>query len=224
MRMVLLGPPGAGKGTQAVMLSEKMGFLHLSTGDILRENVKNSTDIGRKAKAFMDKGELVPDDIVIEMMLDTIKSAKQKNDFILDGFPRTAYQAKKLDAELGKLKLPIDAVIYFKTSIKTVILRLTGRRLCSKCGANYHVVNMPPKKQGVCDKCGSGLYQRKDDAEVTIKKRLEVYDSQTKELIDYYKEQEILKEVSGDLDAPKVYSELSEILTQPFLLRRDVSK
>lgn len=212
MRMVLLGPPGAGKGTQAVMLAEKKGFLHLSTGDILRENVKNNTDIGKKAKEFMEKGELVSDDIVIEMMLDTIKNAREKNNFILDGFPRTVYQAKKLDMELSGLKLPIGMVVYFKTSIKTVILRLAGRRLCSKCGANYHIVNMPPKKQGVCDKCGSKLYQRKDDSEETIKKRLEVYDNQTKELIDYYKAQGILKEVSGDLEAPKVYSELAEIL------------
>ena len=212
MRMVLLGPPGAGKGTQAVMLAEKKGFLHLSTGDILRENVKRGTDIGKKAKAFMEKGELVPDDIVIEMMLDTIKNAKAKKDFILDGFPRTVYQAKKLDAELHKLKLAIDMVVYFKTSIETVILRLTGRRLCSKCGANYHIVNMPPKKQGVCDKCGSELYQRKDDNEETIKKRLEVYNSQTKELIDYYKAQGILEEVSGNLEAGVVYSELTEIL------------
>ncbi len=212
MRMVLLGPPGAGKGTQAVMLADKKGFLHLSTGDILRENVKNGTLIGKKAKAFMDKGELVPDDIVIEMMLDTIKNARSQEDFILDGFPRTVYQANNLDRELNKLKLSIDMVVYFKTSIKTVILRLTGRRLCSKCGASYHITNMPPKKQGVCDKCGSELYQRKDDSEETIKKRLEVYDIKTKELIDYYKVQGILKEVSGDMEAPKVYSELSEIL------------
>src|SRR3989338_3071284 len=135
MRIVLLGPPGAGKGTQAVMLAEKKGFLHLSTGDILRENVKKNTGIGKKAKEFMEKGELVPDDIVIEMMLDTIKNARGQEDFILDGFPRTVYQAKNLDTELNKLKLPIDMVVYFKAGIKTVILRLTGRRLCSKCGA-----------------------------------------------------------------------------------------
>jgi adenylate kinase len=213
MKMVLLGPPGAGKGTQAVILKEKKGFLHLSTGDILRENVKNNTDIGKKAKAFMEKGELVPDDIVIEMMLDTIKASRDKKDFILDGFPRTAYQAKKIDTELAKLKLPIDMVVYFKTGINTVISRLTGRRLCSKCGANYHIVNMPPKKQGICDKCGAELYQRKDDSEETIKKRLEVYNSQTKELIDYYKAQGILKEVSGDLEAGKVYEELTGILS-----------
>lgn len=215
MRIVLLGPPGAGKGTQAVMLSERLGFLHLSTGDILRENVKKLTSIGRKAQAFMEKGELVPDDIVIEMMLDTIKKQGRKRDFILDGFPRTLYQAQKIDAEMGKLNLSVELVVYFKTSIDTVIFRLTGRRLCSKCGANYHVVNMPPKKQGICDKCGSELYQRKDDSVETIKTRLEVYNSQTKELIDYYKEKGILKEVSGDLEADKVYKELLEILKVP---------
>jgi adenylate kinase len=212
MKIVLLGPPGAGKGTQAAILKEKKGFLHLSTGDILRENVKNNTEIGRKAKAFMEKGELVPDDIVIEMMLDTIKASQDKKDFILDGFPRTAYQAKILDSELGTLKLPIEIVVYFKTGINTVISRLAGRRLCSKCGASYHIVNMPPKKQGVCDKCGAELYQRKDDSEETIKKRLEVYNNQTKELIDYYRAQGILKEVSGDLEADKVYEELLGIL------------
>jgi adenylate kinase len=160
----------------------------------------------------MEEGELVPDDIVIEMMLNTIKNASDKNDFILDGFPRTVYQAKKLDKELNELNLSIEMVVYFKTGIETVIFRLTGRRLCSKCGANYHIVNMPPRKQGICDKCGAELYQRKDDSVETIKKRLKVYNSQTKELIDYYKTQGILKEISGDMEAREVYSELSGIL------------
>lgn len=212
MRMVLLGPPGAGKGTQAVMLSEKLGYLHLSTGDILRENVKKSTQIGKKAKSFMEKGDLVPDDIVIEMMLEAIKNEAKDKDFILDGFPRTIYQARKIDAELLKLKLPIDLVVYFETSLKTVVFRLTGRRLCKGCGANYHVINMPPKKEDTCDKCDSGLYQRKDDSEETIKNRLEVFNSQTKELIDFYKEKGILKEISGDLDADAVYKKLFGIL------------
>lgn len=212
MRLVLLGPPGAGKGTQAVMLSERLHFLHLSTGDILRENVKQGTVIGKKAKAFMEKGELVPDDIVIEMMLEKIKTSDKDKGFILDGFPRTIYQTKKLDAELEKLGLPIGLVVYFKTSIDVVIFRLTGRRLCKNCGANYHIVNMPPKKQGICDKCGSELYQRKDDNEETIKKRLDVFDTQTRELINYYKEKGILKEISGDLDAEKVYELLFGML------------
>lgn len=212
MRLVLLGPPGAGKGTQAVMLSERLNFLHLSTGDILRENVKKETHIGKKARSFMEKGDLVPDDIVIEMMLEEIKTSDKDRGFILDGFPRTIYQTRKLDAALDKLGLPIDLVIYFKTSIDTVIFRLTGRRLCKDCGANYHIVNMPTKKEGVCDKCGGGLYQRKDDNEETIKKRLEVFNTQTKDLIDYYKEKGILKEISGDLEAEKVYRLLFGIL------------
>ena len=212
MRLVLLGPPGAGKGTQAVMLLERLQILHLSTGDILRENVKEDTDIGKKAKAFMEKGELVPDDIVIEMMLERIKASDKDKGFTLDGFPRTIYQAKKLDGQLDKLNLPINMAIYFKTSVETAVFRLTGRRLCKECGANYHIVNMPPKKQGVCDKCGGGLYQRKDDNEETIKKRLEVFGSQTKGLIDYYSGKGILKEISGDLEADKVYEELSEIM------------
>ncbi|MBU1148161.1 MAG: adenylate kinase [Candidatus Omnitrophica bacterium] len=214
MRIVLLGPPGAGKGTQAVMLFEKLGYLHLSTGDILRENVKNGTEVGKKAKSFMDKGDLVPDDIVIEMMLEKINKDALCKDFILDGFPRTVYQAKKIDTELEKIKLPIDLVVYFETSLKTVVFRLTGRRLCPKCGANYHIINMPPKKQGICDKCGLELYQRKDDNEETIKKRLEVFNDQTRELIDYYKEKGILKEISGDLDAKEVYKKLSGILNE----------
>ena len=208
MRVVLLGPPGAGKGTQAVMLSERLNFLHLSTGDILRENVKEGTKIGKKAKSFMEKGELVPDDIVIEMMLEKIRSSDKDRNFILDGFPRTAYQAEKMDIELEKMNLPINLVIYFKTSIDTVIFRLTGRRLCKECGANYHIINMPPKKQGLCDKCSGALYQRKDDKEETIKKRLDVYNNQTKELIDYYRNKGILKEISGDLEAASVYEEL----------------
>ncbi len=211
MRLVLLGPPGAGKGTQAVRFSERVGFLHLSTGDILRENVKRQTRIGEKARSFMEKGELVSDDVVIEMMLDRVKNSDVTNGFILDGFPRTVYQAKALDRELGKLNLPVDLVIYFKTSTDVVISRLTGRRLCKNCGANYHIVNMPPKKKGVCDICGSGLYQRKDDTEETIHKRLEVYNNVTKELIDYYKEKKILAEVSGDLDADRVYGILTGI-------------
>ncbi|MBU1853543.1 MAG: adenylate kinase [Candidatus Omnitrophica bacterium] len=212
MRMVLLGPPGAGKGTQANMLSDREQFEHLSTGDILRENVKEVTFIGKKAQSFMEKGELVPDGMVIEMMLEKINSGDKGRGFILDGFPRTLYQAKKLDIELDRLNLPIDLVIYFRTSIDTVIFRLTGRRLCKDCGANYHIVNMPPREKGLCDKCGGELYLRKDDNKETIEKRLEVYNTQTKELIDYYGAKGILKEVSGDLEADKVYEKLKDIL------------
>ncbi|MDP6685787.1 MAG: adenylate kinase, partial [Candidatus Omnitrophota bacterium] len=206
---------GAGKGTQAVLLLQKLNYIHFATGDILRSNVKNKTVIGEKAKSFMEKGELVPDDIVIEMMLDRISASNKNDSFILDGFPRTVYQAKKLDASLVKLDLPIELVVYFKTSLETVLFRLTGRRICKNCNGNYHIVNMPPKKEGVCDKCNGELYKRKDDNEEAIKKRLEVYNTQTKELIDYYKAKNILKEISGDLEAGKVYEELSGILKTP---------
>ena len=212
MRMVLLGPPGAGKGTQAVMLVEKNSFLHFSTGDILRENVKKGTDIGKEAKSYMDKGDLVPDDTVIKMMVREISAKGKDKDFILDGFPRTIYQAKKIDAEMEKLGLPIDIVIYFETSLDTVLFRLTGRRLCKECGSNYHIKNMPPKKEGICDKCGGELYRRKDDNEETIKKRLEVFNNQTRDLIDYYAQKGILKKISGDLDAGTVYKKISGIL------------
>ncbi|MBC8473637.1 MAG: adenylate kinase [Candidatus Omnitrophica bacterium] len=214
MRLVLIGPPGAGKGTQAVMLFERLGILHLSTGDILRDNVKKGTSIGKKANSFMEKGELVPDDIVIEMMLDKIRASNTDKGFILDGFPRTVYQAKKMDVALKALKLSVELVVYFETTLKTIILRLTGRRLCRECGANYHIVNMPTKKLGVCDKCGGGLYQRKDDNEETIKTRLDVFNNQTKELIDYYRDKGILKEMSGDLDKDEAYEELSGIVRE----------
>ncbi|MBU4457587.1 MAG: adenylate kinase [Candidatus Omnitrophica bacterium] len=212
MRLVLIGPPGAGKGTQAVMLFERLGILHLSTGDILRENVKKGAPIGKKASSFMEKGELVPDDIVIEMMLDKVRSSNADKGFVLDGFPRTIYQAKKMDEALKDLKISIELVVYFETTLKTIIFRLTGRRLCKECGANYHIVNMPTKKPGVCDKCGGELYQRKDDNEETIKTRLEIFNNQTKELIDYYRDKGILREMSGDLDADVVYKELAGIV------------
>jgi adenylate kinase len=212
MRMIFLGPPGAGKGTQAALISGNFGLTHMSTGDILRDNVKDNTEIGKKARSFMEKGELVPDDIVIDMMLDAIKRTDRKKGFILDGFPRTLYQAKRLDEELKKEELPIDLALYFKTTLETILFRLTGRRICRKCGAIYHIVNMPPKKEGVCDKCGGELYQRKDDNEETVRKRLEVYDSQTQDLIGYYKEKGVLKEVQGDLDAGEVYKEIAGIL------------
>ncbi len=212
MRIVLLGPPGAGKGTQAVMLEERLGYIHLSTGDILRSNVKKGTEIGNKAKSFMEKGELVSDDIVIEMMISEIRSLDKSKSFMLDGFPRTVYQASKLDEALSKVSMPLDMVVYFKTSEETLMFRLTGRRICRECGANYHAVNMPPKKEGVCDKCGGELYQRKDDKPETIKKRLTVFDSQTKDLIAYYRDKGILVEVSGDLGADEVYEKLFGII------------
>ena len=219
MQIVFLGPPGAGKGTQAVMLADKKGFLHLSTGDILRENVKNGTLIGKKAKAFMDKGELVPDDIVIKIVVERFRSKDTTAGFILDGFPRTKPQAISLDKELGKIGIGIDYVIYFDTREETIISRLTGRRVCRNCGANYHTVNIKPKKDNICDRCGKELYQRNDDKLDTVKNRIKVYKEQTADLIDYYKSKDILKTVSGDLSVEAVFEELNGFFNRQGIIK-----
>lgn len=213
MRLVFLGPPGAGKGTQAKVISERFGTPHISTGDILREAVGNNTPVGKQAKGYMDKGELVPDGIVIKIVVDRLSKADVKRGFILDGFPRTKNQAVSLEAELDKIGLGIDNVIYFDTSEETSIARLTGRRVCRSCGMNYHIVNMRPKKDNVCDACGSELYQRDDDRVETVKNRLKVYRRQTEDLIDYYKSRGILEEVSGELNVEEVFNKLKGLFT-----------
>ncbi len=219
MRLILLGPPGAGKGTQAVMLSERFDMPHISSGNILRDNVKKLTRVGLIARDFMKKGELVPDEVVIEMVFERIKGAYAKSGFILDGFPRNLNQAKQLDVALNQIRFPIDIVVYLKTSLSVLLKRLTGRRICKICGANYHIINMPPKKEGVCDKCGGPLYQREDDKEETICRRLEVYNKQTEALLDYYKERKLLEIVSGDLDASKTFALLLGILNDRVKVR-----
>lgn len=206
MRLVLLGPPGAGKGTQAEKLSKEYKIPHISTGNMLREAVKNNSDVGKKANAYMAKGELVPDQLVIEIVKERLTGPDAKNGFILDGFPRTKLQAVSLDEALKSAGAPLDVVLYFQTTDEVVIKRLTGRRICKKCGANYHVKNIPPKKEGICDVCGALLAQREDDKEATVKNRLAVYKKETAELIGYYKNKSILKTVSGDLDANDAFS------------------
>lgn len=208
MRLVLLGPPGAGKGTQAQRLSREYKLPHISTGDMLREAVKNNTDLGKKANAYMIKGALVPDQLVIEIVKERLIKDDAKKGFILDGFPRTTPQARILDEVLKDAGMPLDAVIYFETSDEIVIRRLSGRRVCKNCGANYHVKNIPPKKEGICDVCGTLLVQREDDKEATVKNRLTVYKKETAELIDYYKSKNILKTVSGDLDVDQTYDSI----------------
>ncbi len=218
MRLVLLGPPGAGKGTQATVLCKKFKLLHLSTGDLLREAVKNKTSIGIEAKAYMDKGELVPDKIVTQMLIEKLKQENTQAGFILDGFPRTSPQAEILDSALDSLGLPLDMVIYFKTKEKTILKRLAGRRICRGCGRIFHIINIPARKEGVCDSCGKELYQREDDKESTIKKRIEVYNKQTKELIDYYEEKNLLQTVSGDLDVDDLFLVLEDVFKKSSLL------
>ena len=210
MRLVLLGPPGAGKGTQAEVLASEYNMPHISTGDILREAVREKTAIGMKAKSFMDQGSLVPDEIVTEVVVDHLFRQDTKKGFILDGYPRTRPQSESLSAALKKKGIAIDRVLYFKTSTPTVISRLSGRRVCPSCNAIYHVNNNPPKKEGICDKCGAGLQQRKDDEVTTIKKRLEVYENTVKDLLEYYNNTGILKEVSGDMEVKTLFRSLRE--------------
>jgi len=210
MRLVLLGPPGAGKGTQSAVLSKEYNIPHISTGDILREAVKSGSALGAKTKAFMDKGALVPDEVVIGIIAERLKSPDTKGGFILDGFPRTVKQALALDSALQSMSSGIDTAVYFETSPKVAIERLSGRRVCKSCGFNYHVKNMPPKQEGSCDKCGGELYQRPDDKEETVLNRLEVYEAETKPLIDYYTKKGILKKVSGDLGVDALFRVLSE--------------
>jgi adenylate kinase len=211
MRLVLLGPPGAGKGTHAQVLSNSMKIVHISTGDLLREALRAGTPEGLKAKEFMDKGGLVPDAVVIAIVRERLAKSDAKRGFILDGFPRTREQAESLDAMLKELGMPLDVSIYFKTNRPVIIARLSGRRICSKCGKTYHMVNFKPKVQGICDVCGGDLMQRPDDREEVIENRLLAYEKQTAPLIDYYKNKKTLSEVSGDLDVEPLNCALEAI-------------
>lgn len=186
MNLILLGPPGAGKGTQATRIIAKYHIPHISTGDIFRENIKNGTPLGKKAKEYMDKGELVPDSLVIDLATDRLSKDDCAEGFLLDGFPRTIEQAVALDAYLGEQGKKIDRVIDIDVPKEELINRLIGRRVCKACGATYHVDNMPPKKEGVCDKCDGELVQRADDTRETVENRIDVYNKQTKPLLDYY--------------------------------------
>lgn len=212
MKMILLGPPGAGKGTQAKRLAERLTLPHISTGDLLRQNVKDATELGKEAKEFMDKGLLVPDELVGRMLEHRFARPDVKKGFILDGYPRNIVQAETLDAMLGKEGMDLDLVIYLDTSDPVIIRRITGRLVCSDCGANFHIKNMPPKVRGTCDNCGAGLYQRSDDKEETVKKRIEVYKNEATSLIDYYLAKQKLYKVSADEDADIVLNKVSALL------------
>jgi adenylate kinase len=211
MKIVLLGAPGAGKGTQSVVLSKNYRIAHISTGDILREAVKAGTALGKKALEYMNKGALVPDEVVTGIVIERLSKDDARKGFILDGFPRTLVQAKDLDAQLLKMKSSIDMVLYFEIPEPIAIERLTGRRVCKSCGANYHTKNIPPKKEGICDKCGGPLYQRPDDTIDTVRNRLNIYEKQTQPLVDYYMKKGILRKVSGSLDVNVLFQELSRL-------------
>jgi adenylate kinase len=212
MRIVLLGPPGAGKGTQAAKIVSEFNIPHISTGDIFRKNLKEGTPLGLKAKKYMDKGLLVPDDLVVELVKDRLTQEDCKDGFMLDGFPRTELQAKALDDELKSLETSLDVVINIEVDHNLLIERITGRRICKDCGATYHVKFNPPKVQGICDACGGELYQREDDKEETVKKRLEVYTEQTEPLIQYYKKKELLQTIDGQQDINIVFKDIKEVL------------
>ena len=212
MILILLGAPGVGKGTQGVLISKEYSIPQISTGDILRKEVKEQTELGKKAKAYMDKGELVPDDIIIDMMEKRIKQDDCKNGFILDGFPRTTAQAKAFDEMLQKNGLNLDKVLLIDVPEEEIISRLTGRRVCESCGAVYHIKYNPPKKDGVCDKCGGKLIQRDDDKEEVVRNRLEVYKKSTMPLIDYYKNSGKLVVVDGMGEIEEIFERVKEAL------------
>lgn len=211
MNLALLGPPGAGKGTQAKVLSRDLNIPHISTGDMLREAAAKESPIGRKAKGYMAKGELVPDELVMDVVKERLMKSDVTGGFILDGFPRTIEQAKMLNAALDKIEKKLDVILYFKTSLEMSISRLSGRRVCRVCGANFHAANIPPKKPEICDYCGGELYQRKDDSEETVRRRWSVYMEETTPLIDYYNKNGLLEEVSGDLDVNELNSMLNAL-------------
>ena len=212
MKIIMLGAPGAGKGTQAKMIAEKYQIPHVSTGDIFRANIKNGTELGKKAKEYMDQGLLVPDELTCDLVMDRIQQDDCKNGFVLDGFPRTIPQAEALDAALTKIGEKMDYAIDVDVPDENIVSRMSGRRACLDCGATYHIVSLPPKTEGKCDHCGSDLVLRDDDKPETVQKRLTVYHEQTQPLIDYYKNQGILKSVDGTQPMEAVFTAITDIL------------
>ena len=212
MKLILLGPPGAGKGTQAKMLTEKFSIPQISTGDILRAAVKAGTPMGRKAKEFMDAGGLVPDEVVVGIVRDRLQEADCGKGFILDGFPRTVAQADALQTSLEEMGKGLDRVISLAVDAEALVERLTGRRTCKQCGRGYHVTFDPPRQAGVCDACGGALFQRDDDREETIRKRLQVYEDQTAPLISYYRQAGVLMELDGMQPIPQVQEQMLSLL------------
>ena len=212
MKIIMLGAPGAGKGTQAKMIAEKYGLPHISTGDIFRANIKNGTELGKEAKEYMDKGLLVPDELTVRLLLDRVAQDDCKNGYVLDGFPRTIPQAEVLDEKLSELGEKVDYAINVDVPDENIVNRMSGRRACLSCGATYHIVSIPPKKEGICDVCGSKLVLRDDDKPETVQNRLKVYHDQTQPLINFYEKKGVLRSVDGTLPMEEVFTAITKIL------------
>ncbi|MEW6172182.1 MAG: adenylate kinase [Bacillota bacterium] len=210
MNLLIMGPPGAGKGTQSEVLVKELKIPHISTGDMLREAVKQGTEMGKKAKEYMDAGKLVPDSVIIGVVKDRLGDCKEG--FLLDGFPRTVPQAEALDESLKELAIKLNGVININVPRERIVARLTGRRVCRSCGSTYHVIFNKPKEEGKCDKCGGELYQRSDDTEATVNNRLDVYEAQTQPLIDYYNKQGVVLNVNGDQEISGVLKDIMSAL------------
>lgn len=212
MKIIMLGAPGAGKGTQAKMIAEKYGIPHISTGDIFRANIKNGTQLGMEAKQYMDKGLLVPDELTVKILLDRVAQDDCKKGYVLDGFPRTIPQAEVLDKALTELGDKIDYAVDVDVPDENIVRRMGGRRACLSCGATYHIEHVPPKKEGICDTCGQELVLRDDDKPETVQNRLNVYHEQTQPLIEFYQAKGVLKTVDGTVDMKDVFTAITEIL------------
>lgn len=212
MRIVMLGAPGAGKGTQAKKIANKWQVPHISTGDILRANIKQGTELGKEAKKHIDQGMLVPDGLVVDLVVDRLNNEDCKNGYILDGFPRTIPQAESLDEALVKMNVKIDYALDIDVADEHIIKRMSGRRVCTSCGSTYHTITMPTKLEDICDQCGGKLMIREDDKPETVKKRLNVYHEQTKPLIDYYSQRGVLHKIDGTQDLEDVFQAIVEII------------
>ena len=212
MKIIMLGAPGAGKGTQAKMIAEKYQIPHISTGDIFRANIKNGTELGMEAKKYMDQGQLVPDELTVKILLDRVAKDDCKNGYVLDGFPRTIPQAEVLDKALNELGEKIDYAIDVEVPDENIVKRMSGRRACLACGATYHIEHIPPKAEGICDVCGQELVLRDDDKPETVLNRLQVYLKQTQPLIEFYTAKGVMKAVDGTMDMHDVFNEIVSIL------------
>jgi adenylate kinase len=212
MRIILLGPPGAGKGTQAEQIVREFKIPHISTGDMFRKNIKENTDLGLRAKAFMDKGELVPDSLVVEIVQDRLNQEDCKIGFLLDGFPRTEFQAEELDRVMSDLGVELNAVVNIKVNPNLLVARAVGRRICRNCGATYHIINNPTRDEGICDKCGGEIYQRNDDVEATVENRINIYMNETAPLISYYTSKGKLINIEGEQSITAVFEDIVSAL------------